>query len=350
MLSLDLDKLRLMAETSHQLVVERAFGSRGMDALRLMYSALRKLYCHLEAEMIAGQLVLVLPIRSQVSHVGTVYREMINLASDLAPQLRSSSALLMLGEDGNISWSQDCPTNLADLSIDNIVYQYRSETETIFAAGKHQVLTNPSNIHASIFAIPTFKVLETALDDYRRRYVRTSGCMIFQKVWQTNDRLLFKNKPESTMRDSLHQFLHMTLRDAEVRPEFVVDTSHPVDIRVTWTFTTRLALIEIKWVGKSWKPNGTTNYADARARAGATQLEAYLDANAQQVPQHTARGYLVVIDGRRRNVNRDSTYVSYTDGMYYEDKEILYNSIYDTSRIEFASPIRMFAEPICKPA
>lgn len=350
MLKLNLDKLQQLAGASHELAIERAFGETGMAALRLMHTALRNLYGHLEAEMIFGQLVLMVPLDSQVPHTGTIYREMVNLASDLLPHLRSGSALLTLGGDGNISWEPAIPIDLHILSLQAIVYQYHNERETIFANGVPKVLLNPSNLHVSIFAIPTFKELETALDDYKRRFVRTSGCMIFHKVWHTDDRLIFCNKPEKIMRNSLHQFLRITLRDAEVRPEFIVDTSHPVDIRVTWTFTTRLALIEIKWLGEALSENGTTSYRDARAYAGAQQLEEYLDANQQQVPNHTARGYLVVIDGRRRATDHTSTHVTRENGFYYENRDITYPIPRHTTRVDFAPPIRMFAEPICRPA
>lgn len=351
MLQLNLDKLQQIAGASHELAIERAFGSDGMAALRLMHTALRNLYGHLEAEMITGQLVIMVPIDPQAPHIGKVYREIANLAGDLAPHLRSESAILILTEDGNISWNPDFPTDLRALSNSAIIYQYHNERETIFVNGTPKVLINPSNLHVSIFAIPTFKVLETALEDYKRRFVRTSSCTIFQKVWNTEDRLIFCNKPEETMQISLHNFLSITLRNAEVVREFNVDaTPHPVDIRVTWNFTTRLALIEIKWLGDALSPNGTTSYRDARAYAGAKQLEDYLDAYRQQVPNYTARGYLVVIDGRRRATNHTSTSVTRSNGFYYENRDITYPTKLHTTRVDFAPPTRMFAEPICKQA
>lgn len=349
MLQLNLDKLQQIAGASHELAIERAFGRDGMDALRLMQTALRTLYGYLEAEMIAGQLVIMVPIDPQVPHAGTVYREMVNLAGDLAPHLRSDSALLILGMDGNISWDPVFPTDLRTISNNAIVYQYHNEREIIFVSGVPKVLINPSNLHVSIFAIPTFKELETALEDYKRRFVRTSSCTIFQKAWNTEDRLIFCNKPEQIMQVSLHNFLSITLRNAEVVREFNVDaTPHPVDIRVTWNFTTRLALIEIKWLGEALSANGTTSYRDARAYAGAKQLEDYLDAYRQQVPNYTARGYLVVIDGRRRGTDHTSTSVTRSNGFYYENRDITYPIPLHTTRVDFAAPTRMFAEPICR--
>ena len=154
------------------------------------------------------------------------------------------------------------------------------------------------------------------------------------------------------MRRSLAQFLDIVLRGtAEVRPEQVVDETHPVDVKVTWMFTNRLALVEIKWLGKSMndEDNITKVFTDVRARTGAKQLAGYLDWNYAETPLHQSRGYLVVIDGRRKGLNRASTSVSLQNGYWYRDKEITYNPKFHLVREDFEEPIRMFAEPICSP-
>ena len=153
------------------------------------------------------------------------------------------------------------------------------------------------------------------------------------------------------MRDSLTQFLKVCLRgDVEVRPEQIVDETHPADIKVTWFMSNRLAFIEIKWLGAAKATAKTlTRYSAARARVGAKQLAEYLDANATQAPTHQTRGFLVVLDGRRANVKTSTRRLTYDNGFKYERKEILYSPRYEKVRNDFEIPIRMFMEPICEP-
>ena len=114
--------------------------------------------------------------------------------------------------------------------------------------------------------------------------------------------------------------------------------------------TYHIALIEIKWLGKSLDENGkiTTNYSAWRAKQGAKQLADYLDSNRGQVPTHQTIGYLVVIDARRRGLNELSISVNYVNGLFYKDAEVKYSPEYHRIRNDFERPIRMFVEPICE--
>src|SRR6266700_638480 len=185
---------------------------------------------------------------------------------------------------------------------------------------------------------------------YKSHQVRYSSCPILQHIWHDNNRLFLKNAPEHFMRDSLTHFLKIRLRGSiEVRPEQIVDDSHPVDIKVTWFSTNRLALIEIKWLGTPMKPDGHrgNSYTDYRAREGAKQLVEYLEANLQQAPTHITRGYLVIIDCRRANLNDTTTTIDQQNGFHFRDREIRFNPEYHQQRKDFEKPIRMFAEPRC---
>jgi hypothetical protein len=135
---------------------------------------------------------------------------------------------------------------------------------------------------------------------------------------------------------------------ADVRPEQNVDETQPIDIKVTFDSPRHVALIEIKWLGKSRNEDGSmaTQYTEYRAREGATQLAGYLDANHPYDPENKTRGYLVVIDARRRGLNENSTTVSAADGMFYENSEVAYDPAYHTTRNDFAPPLRMFVEPV----
>ncbi len=151
------------------------------------------------------------------------------------------------------------------------------------------------------------------------------------------------------MRRSLTHFLKATLRDAETRPEQNVDESHPIDIKVTWGLSNRIALIEIKWLGTPKYPDGHLGktYTDSRARDGAQQLSDYLDANRASVPTHVSKGYLVVLDARRANLRPETISLSLSQRLHYRDREIKYNPAFHQLRDDFAPPIRMFAEPVC---
>jgi hypothetical protein len=151
------------------------------------------------------------------------------------------------------------------------------------------------------------------------------------------------------MRNSLTQFLKHTLRgNVEVRPEQIVNATRPVDIKVTWFMSNRLALIEIKWIGASKGKKGKlTKRFDGRAREGASQLADYLDANGVQAPAHESRGYLVVLDGRRGTLKSSTTHINTANGFKYEGKEISYSPEFHNKRSDFEVPFRMFIEPIC---
>ncbi len=97
------------------------------------------------------------------------------------------------------------------------------------------------------------------------------------------------------------------------------------------------------------KPDGHrgNSYTDYRAREGAKQLVEYLEANLQQAPTHITRGYLVIIDCRRANLNDTTTTIDQQNGFHFRDREIRFNPEYHQQRKDFEKPIRMFAEPRC---
>jgi hypothetical protein len=171
------------------------------------------------------------------------------------------------------------------------------------------------------------------------------------EVWDSENRICFKKKPEARMRQSLYQFLRAYLQDAEVRPEQNNDETHPVDVKVSWLFSIQRAIIEIKWLGDS-RDNGVigTSYRPARANEGATQLASYLDQSQTWGSNVKTRGYLVVFDGRRRNVNDSTQALDEADGFYYRDKDIEYEPDYSKFRQDFATPVRFFMNPILSAA
>ncbi len=202
----------------------------------------------------------------------------------------------------------------------------------------------------SYFSIPNFANLDDALAFYKKQLARTSDCPILSNVWYDDNRLFLNRGPEDTIQCSLHIFLRNTLRsDAEVMREQNVDLTHPVDFRVNFQFSNNVALIEVKWLGKSMHPDGSpaTKYTASRARDGADQLASYLDSFTGSSPSSVVKGYLVVLDARRRGLVAGATSISEEDGMYYAHQEIAYDPQYDLDRNDFSQPLRMFAEPVC---
>ena len=357
MIYLDSGKMKEIINRLYISQILSAYGEAGVTALKEVLDTLHHIFQFLEPELIEGSVVVFRIVEGKTQPLDLSASERFTapqyLAQEIASDLVSHTSAVQILENGNLLLWKNLSVDMARLSEAAVVYLYKDRTDVFVIKGNEHIVPNPSPVYASVFSIPTFRVLSEALEDYKRRWVRTSHCRIFASAWYGGKgslRLFFKSKPESTMRRSLAQFLDTVLRGtAEVRPEQVVDESHPVDVKVTWMFNNRLALIEIKWLGKSKNDVGkiTQVFTDGRAREGAKQLAEYLDSNHAETPLHQSRGYLVVIDGRRKGLNAASTSVSQHNGYWYQDKEIDYNPKFHEARVDFEKPIRMFAEPIC---
>lgn len=200
---------------------------------------------------------------------------------------------------------------------DHICYQYNApQNESLTIKDKQfQLSEYYDSAITSIFAQPTYKELDEAMDYYNTRYVRDSSCAVLSQIWTDEAKREFVQKPEHFMRDSLWQCLQNILRNHTVKREQIVDATHPVDIKVTWPAINNVALIEVKWLGDS----GQTQYRDARANEGAKQLIDYLASSVQEEPDKHFVGYLTVFDGRRGKTSNQ-----------YERQEINYRSEYSS--------------------
>lgn len=263
--------------------------------------------------------------------------------------LQGNKVVLEIKENGNVDVAIDYDLDISTVRSNGIIYTFEkhNETEKIFGKQDFKKLT-PIPGADSYFAIQTFKGLEEALDYYKSKIARHSDCEILKNVWFDENRIFFKNGPEHQLRNSLTQYLKISLRNTEARPEQVVDRSHPVDIKVTWALVNRLALIEIKWLGKSLfarKKQFTKIYTETRALSGAGQLANYLDENLRQAPSYASKGYLVIFDARRWNCNTETTTINQVNAMKYLNTDIQYNPEFHRTRTDFASPFRFFMEP-----
>jgi hypothetical protein len=342
----------ILKEIASELFVPQiyeAYGPQGTSELTAIMDFLPQLFERISLELLRGRIVVFRALPTS----GIIPRPTENPVAhrtlqQLAPDVRGGAVIEVHSSGEYRLWH---PPTLDEVSLSQacIVYQYENYQECFIIRGAPKRIKNPNPIQPSLFARPTFGSLKEALLHYKQR-IRTCSCTIFSDSWLDPNRLFFKTYAEKIMRLSLHQHLQTSMRDAEVRPEQIVDETHPADLKVTWHFTTRLALIEIKWLGKSRDGDHiTAEYYDARAKEGAKQLAEYLDSNRSQTPYHQTRGYLVVVDGRRRGLNERSTTVNRRDGFFYEVKEIEFDPQYHVVREDFEEPLRMFVEPICAP-
>jgi hypothetical protein len=344
-------------ETAMASVFEDAFvpfviqhhGGKAGPAVRSILTFIRGLYEHLAPE---GQDETVIIFQTLDDTARPITNPGVECSSvlELVNKVSGPCAIQVIPSGVFIIWPQFAadPEHLSQTAV---VYSYYRGIERFHAKKESKLIPKVMPGRSSNFALPTFNSLRDALAAYRDTMVRTSSCEILNTAWYEANRLYFKAGPEATIRRSLTRFLKITFSGgAEVRPEQIVDESHPVDIKVTWFMTNRLALIEIKWLGKSRNDKTVSaSYADSRANKGAKQLAEYMNANKIQAPVHETRGYLVVVDARRAKLALHRTNISSTDGMKYSAAEISYQPKYHEARKDFEHPIRMFVEPICTP-
>lgn len=196
----------------------------------------------------------------------------------------------------------------------------------------------------SFFAVRTYNDLDEALINYRDNVaISCKGKSLSESMTPT--RLFFNPSPENKLQEALEEYLVYRLRNCTVKREHNVDDSHPVDIIVTWQGTNHIALIEIKWIGKSLNERGEIGvpYNETRANKGAAQLVGYIDNNKDSFPHHVTVGYLAVFDLRRKENNEPNALkISRVNADYFKEREINYNPQYETVRSDFKKPYRFF--------
>lgn len=294
--------MKEVAQTLYTARIAAEFGAEGLAAMRLLLDAVNEVHRRSAYETWTEGLTVYAPLDPSEQLMDPAGSAELT-PTELAQRIGQGVTIQVLNSDRVRVWFEQVdPLAFGGRAI---VYHFDAG-DFLVLQGALEKIPNGSGLPSS-FGLPTFLELEDALTFYGVRLARRSSCYVLQDCWFDDKRIYLKNKPEATMRRSLAQHLRSTLRAhelVEVREEQNVDESHPVDIKVTWSLTNRLALIEIKWLGDSTNAEGTaapTTYRDARANEGATQLADYLDENLVRAPEHL-RGYLVVFDARRRSV------------------------------------------------
>lgn len=334
----------LMQQLAASDFVARLVARYDDQQVQRLLAFIKDVFTYLAPESLTTDITIFLPIPDSAAPLGLgeTTRKSELAAMDPLPQ-----AIAPSDASSVTCWFGAIDTD--KLSASAIVYTFDGADHFVTPDG---VIDLPaSSTFKSIFATPTFVELQAALDHYKVHLALRSRCPILRSCWDDHERLVLCNRPESTMRNSLENFLVSTLRgyDAiEIRPEQPVDRSHPVDLKITWSFTNRIAYIEIKWLGDSLNRPGTRllQYRDSRARDGAKQLAEYLDLDKPQSPSHVVMGYLVVLDARRRGLKVDDRRITEEQAFYYRNQEIHYDVRYEETRSDFAKPTRMFLEPM----
>ncbi len=354
---IDVGRLAAIAATDMILRADRAFGAAGAAAARAVLGGVKDVYQWVAPERLSGGVTVfrtldpaLRPVESHGSVPLTRYESLPEIA-------RRELTIQLLDPGPSLVW--DRRVDATTLPPETVAYEYRGPgDEYLWAAGVSDRV-EPITSYPSEFAVPTFFRLDTALESYAIDLARYSTCFILsgerpdelKGIWRDAKRIFLRAKPEATMRRSLEQFLRIALRDhqsiGDVRPEQNVDESKPVDLRVTWRLSNKVALIEIKWLGESLGDNGEhTTYTEARARDGSVQLADYLDRNMPRSATEVVVGYLVVFDARRSGLTEGLTEISERAGRAYAMAEIEFETSI-LGRPDFALPKRFFLEPVC---
>lgn len=315
------------------------------DYLIFFTDAISNIYKYLHYSTF-DTITIYLPLNEDFSLAKTGGNPATCYALENLTPLRGKEIVLELKLNGNIDYSLEYSIDIEKIRSESLTYTFKKQiAEECFYGKKDKVKLLPIPGADSYFAVQTFKELDVALDYYKSKVAKYSDCEILKNVWFDENRIFLKNSPEHKLRDSLTQYLKISLRNTEARPEQVVDRSHPVDIKVTWALANKLALIEIKWLGKSLvsrKKQFTKQYFENRAVEGASQLANYLDENVKQAPTYSTQGYLVIFDARRWGCNLDTIQINGPNALKYENKEIEYNPEYHNLRKDFSKPFRFF--------
>lgn len=342
----DLEAMRAIAVRLYAPRVEEEYGSAGVMALRALLAGLHEIHRRVAYERIRFGLTVFVPLKADEVVLGQ--RESADIPSvELTASVADAATVQVLPGGRFRLWPMAAdPSSLADRAV---VYSF-TDGDYFVLRGELERVPNPTGF-PSAFGVPTFVDLNEALEFYGVNLARYSTCHILRQCWFDDRRCYLINRPEAVMRRSLAQHLRSTLRShelVELREEQNVDETRPVDIKVVWSLTNRLALIEVKWMGNSVNKRGDApgmRYTGNRAREGAQQLNDYLDSNVQHAPQHVTRGYLVVFDARRRGLNDLEAKPTHQDARYYSNQEVNFNPKFHLLRADFAPPIRFFLEP-----
>ncbi len=332
---------------------------RSIKSVELIAKSLNDIYRYFEPSFFKGNFFICKHFNDDVifnEATGTI----INYDKNILLNKTTGDIIIQIFNDGKlILWETEDPTSLIGRA-DTLTYYFNSNKEYFYAYNaKIDITIYPLG---SRFATQYID-LKKALSTYSVKRIFQSSCPHFSEVWHDANRIFLrgegsgKNIPEKFIQKSLHEFLDTiySLRGVsiEVLREFNVEGEKPkpVDIRIQWKEANRVALIEMKWLGTVKGPDGKIAYSydDRRVNAGMVQLKGYYDSALKDMPTTIIKPFLVVIDGRRKNLTETTTTISYADGMFYRNVDLVIDADkkFHESIIGFEPPIRMFSAPNC---
>ena len=339
---------------------QEVFGEDGVACLKSLLNGIREFFRAIPPDQMSTTFVFIYRMRDDsVDEIGEGMERIatalsLDSLSGHRRHIEDASAILIdVRNDGRYDLLASVTTpSLETLSETSLVFVNEDGVDRFIIGGRSKTMPVLATGAPSNFAVATVADLEGALEKYRQVAADVS-CPILESIWigcRSGHRLVLRNKPEATMRRSLAWFLNTSIKgDVAVRSEHNTDESKPVDLIVNWFGSKMRALIEIKWLGDSLTKdsNGTnfTRFRDQRAQEGADQLVDYMDRERSTDPTTSLKGYLVVFDGRRRNVTNPSTAITSENALYYRNKEIALTRDHAAERTDIAPLIRYFLEP-----
>lgn len=323
------------------LKIDDTYGSEAIDDFKFCVSQLKKLYKAIDISQYESIMAYVGNFAEYQDSCKTM--EMDNIHSVSTKRL-----VVRFVDEDTLNVVQDDHFDAMALSGKTFVYRWRAnekQADQFYIKGTlHAFSDEETPSEGSFFAVRTYNDLDEALINYRDNVALScKGKCLSESMNEA--RLFFYPAPEENLQKALEEYLSIRLRHCTVKREHIVDDSHPVDIIVTWQGTSHIALIEIKWIGKSLNDKGEIGvpYADGRANSGAAQLVNYIDNNGDTYPHYVTVGYLAVFDLRRKeNNDPHAVKISRENANYYKEREISYNPQYETLRTDFKKPYRFF--------
>ena len=342
-----LDALTEYAATHYLSRLEQEQGQQGVELAKRLHPHLRRIYAAVDYASIQGSMTVVAGSDLAVAAALNTQPVRVRSTRELALVNTGTMTIQVVDGDNLLVWHEALP--VAELRQVDFVYTYSVEHGERFwingtAAGEEHPRGYP------LFGLPLFRGLEEALQRYGQSVARYSQCDTLLACWREPARVMWGPAPEAGMRRSLCLFLRHTLVDgtADVQEEAPADDRNPVDITVRWADSNRIALIEVKWLGKSGAldpPRVTGYWPESRARNALQQLSDYLDLTRERSGHFDLRGYLAVFDGRRAKVRPETQTVTREDGLSYRDADITYDEAL-LARHDIAEPLRFFCEPM----
>ena len=337
---------------------QRAFSSEGVECLERLLNGVREFFRAVPPDGLPTVFIFVCPLagRAKVGDdpdwfaTSRGYNDLLGFRQRI-----EAAGIFVVGVRADGRYDLATPQTLPPLeswSQQSIVFVNEEAAERFIIDGLTKPMPSLVTGARSNFAVATVIDLEEALERYRPVAANVT-CPILEKAWaggRGGPRLVFRNRPESMMRNSLRWFLQTSMSgDVSVRAEHNTDETKPVDIVVNWFGANTRALIEIKWLGKSLTRDSDrtqfTTYSEARAHEGANQLTDYLSREKSSDPYVSLRGFLAVFDGRRRNVIDPETAITAADACYYRDKDVNFEPRHASGQTGISALIRYFLEP-----